>query len=883
VLSLLCCAQALTLWAQPPGSLDPGFDPGSGANSTVIGVHEQADGKVVLVGNFTLFNNQAVGRIVRLNADGSIDNSYASGGGFDGACLALRAQADGKLLVIGQFAAYDGNSLGARVIRLNTDGTLDTGFTPPGFGSNAISALDLLPDGRILLGMSAPWQHRVVRLMPDGSVDPTFSTLNAINGSVQRLSACSDGRVLIFGLFTSVQGQARPGLAVLLSDGSLDTAFDPGSGPSAPPGPSPVQSMVALPSGHALIGGALTSYDGNAVPSIARLLPNGALDPSFNPGTGFNGAVFGLVPAAGDRLWCLGDFTQFNGSAAPYLCRLNSDGSRDMGYDPPAGPNGFVSVARASSSGRLYIGGFFTSYASTPRNRIARVHDCIATAWFADVDEDGFGDADSTVMACEAPAGFVADDTDCDDSDALVGAPVLWYADADDDGFGDPGSSQLDCSQPIGFIANDDDCDDTDDAIGAPQTYYIDLDDDGWGDASVTTEACDQPSGFTDNAQDCDDSDPEVADATMYFPDLDDDGFGDPAGMVMSCAPIAGYVDDDSDCDDTDPDIGAPSMWSPDADGDGHGASTGIVGPLCTAPVGFAPPGDCDDAAPLIYPGAACNDGDPLSGNDHIATNGTCTCVGEQVKIPIRMALQGPFDDGTGLMRDDLRALGLVPTLEPYTALGYAPAAGSVAQGSTVPAVLLEATGENAVVDWVIAELRSASDAAQEVTTRYLLLQADGDVIDLDGHDPKFPKPIGSYHIAVLHRNHMGVVTSAPRAIGISAPANAIDFTQASVAVHAGTDARATVAGIRALRMGDVTFNDDVMYTGAGNDRDPILLLIGGAVPTNSVSGYHAQDTNMDGQVRYVGNGNDRDPILLTVGGTTPTNVRANVYLRTSP
>jgi len=838
VLGVLFCVQALLAWAQTPGTLDTGFDPGTGANSTVIGIHEQPDGKAVLVGNVTEFNSQPVGRIVRVNADGSIDHSYASGSGFNAACLALKAQADGKLLVIGQFATYDGVSLGARVVRLNTDGTLDTGFAPPAFGTNTIGAIDLLPDGRIMLGMSAPWPQRVVRLMPDGSVDPTFSTLNTINGNVQRLGAYSDGRVLISGLFTTVQGQARSGLALLQSDGSLDATFDPGTGASAPPGPSPVQSILTLPSGLALIGGALTSYNGSAVPRIARLLPSGALDPSFNPGTGFNGSIFGLTSAVSDRLWCMGDFTDFNGSAAPYLCRLNSDGSRDMSYAPAAGPNGFVSVIRTSSSGKHYIGGFFTTYAGTTRNRIARVHDCIATAWFADSDEDGFGDAGSSVSACEAPSGFVA---------------------------------------------NDDDCDDTDDAIGAPQTYFIDLDDDGWGDASVTTEACDQPSGFADNDLDCDDTDPDIADATMYFPDLDDDGFGNPAGMVMSCTPLAGFVEDDSDCDDSDPELGAPSMWSPDADGDGHGSTTGIVGPLCTAPTGFAPPGDCDDADPLNFPGAPCNDGDPLSGNDRITTNGTCICAGEQVKIPIRMALQGPLDAGTGLMRDDLRAFGLVPTVEPFTALGYAPAAGSVAQGSTTSAALLAVTGADAVVDWVVAELRSSSDAAQEITTRYLLLQADGDVVDLDGNEPKFPKPTGSYHIAVLHRNHMGVVTAAPRTIGISAIANAIDFTLAWLAVHGGADDRVTVGGVLALRMGDVSFNDVVQYTGAGNDRDPILLLIGGAVPTNTVSGYHAQDTNMDGQVRYVGNDNDRDPILLTVGGTTPTNVRANVYLRTSP
>ncbi|MFN3875393.1 MAG: hypothetical protein ACK4L7_05740, partial [Flavobacteriales bacterium] len=74
---------------------------------------------------------------------------------------------------------------------------------------------------------------------------------------------------------------------------------------------------------------------------------------------------------------------------------------------------------------------------------------------------------------------------------------------------------------------------------------------------------------------------------------------------------------------------------------------------------------------------------------------------------------------------------------------------------------------------------------------------------------------------------------------------------------------------------GDATFNGVLKYVGEGNDRDPILVRIGGTVPTAAVSGYHPEDVNIDGVVKYVGEGNDRDPILLNIGGSLPTNTRS--------
>jgi hypothetical protein len=73
-----------------------------------------------------------------------------------------------------------------------------------------------------------------------------------------------------------------------------------------------------------------------------------------------------------------------------------------------------------------------------------------------------------------------------------------------------------------------------------------------------------------------------------------------------------------------------------------------------------------------------------------------------------------------------------------------------------------------------------------------------------------------------------------------------------------------------------VNTDGTVRYTGASNDRDPVLSAIGGTVPTNTISGYRREDVNLDGVVRYTGSANDRDIILTTIGGTVPTNTRAS-------
>jgi len=247
------------------------------------------------------------------------------------------------------------------------------------------------------------------------------------------------------------------------------------------------------------------------------------------------------------------------------------------------------------------------------------------TTWYADGDNDTYGDPSVSDIDCDQPTGYVADNTDCDDTDRrqYPGAIELcngedddcdgdvdeddavdvatWYADGDSDTFGDPATTDIDCVQPSGYVADGTDCDDTDasqypgadeycngeddDCDGSideddsvdVSTWYADADMDSYGDAATSDIDCDQPTGYVADGTDCDDTDPaqypgadeycngedddcdgsidedgEVLDGDTYYADADGDEFGDPDNTIVACAEPAGYVDNAFDCDDSD-------------------------------------------------------------------------------------------------------------------------------------------------------------------------------------------------------------------------------------------------------------------------------------------------------------------------------------------
>jgi hypothetical protein len=261
----------------------------------------------------------------------------------------------------------------------------------------------------------------------------------------------------------------------------------------------------------------------------------------------------------------------------------------------------------------------------------------VQDAWYADADSDGFGDAAERLDDCDPPEGYVSDDTDCDDAEALAfpgnpevcdaidndcnglvddGVLTTFYADTDGDGYGDDGLPADACSLPSGHAAVGGDCDDADAAVSPDATevcdeidnncdgvvdedtaadassWYADADSDGYGDASVVTTACEAPSGTVSDATDCDDTEAAVnPGATEVCNTVDDD--------------CDGLVDDA----DSDLDTSTASEWYADTDVDGYGDAS-VATTACDAPSGtVADDTDCDDTEAAVNPGATevCN------------------------------------------------------------------------------------------------------------------------------------------------------------------------------------------------------------------------------------------------------------------------------------
>ena len=257
-------------------------------------------------------------------------------------------------------------------------------------------------------------------------------------------------------------------------------------------------------------------------------------------------------------------------------------------------------------------------------------------------------------------------------------------------------------------------------------------------------------------------------------------------------------------------------------------------------------------------------------GNNVLTTiTGPCLLTPNTVTVSPKIWLAGPYNTTTHLMNDQLRTALLIPMTEPYTALGFSHVGGGGAEQTN--SSVLAVTGNNAIVDWVMVEVRSTTAPFAVVATASALLQRDGDVVNKNGTSAvQLQVPNGNYNISIRHRNHLGVMTLDP--VALSATTTVVDLRTTGTSTW-GTNARMTKDGRSMLWSGNSVKDGMLKYTGTNNDRDPILGIIGGTVPTNTIAGYYLEDTDMSGVVKYTGAPNDRDLILENIGGVVPTSV----------
>jgi len=370
------------LYAQTPGSVDTSFDTGTGFNNGVWTFALQPDGKILAGGYFTEYNGTTQNHITRLNTDGTLDTSFDTffevGSGGSSPIRAIASQPDGKILVGGEFGQYNG-VIQNRLVRLNSDGSWDTSFdTGTGFsglfGGGSVRTIVLPPDGKILAGgdftgYKGITQNRIVRLNSNGNLDTSFTVGTGFDSSVETIILQSDGKILVAGSFTEYNGTARNRIARLNSNGSLDTSFTIGTGFN-----NGVQTIALQSDGKILVGGNFTEYNGTTQNYIARLNANGSLDNSFTIGTGFNSQVYSIAIQSDGKILAGGLFTNYNGTIRNFIIRLNTDGSLDNSFIIGGGFSSFLFSVALQSDGKILAGGGALSYNGVSINRIARLH-----------------------------------------------------------------------------------------------------------------------------------------------------------------------------------------------------------------------------------------------------------------------------------------------------------------------------------------------------------------------------------------------------------------------------------------------------------------------------------------------------------------------------
>ena len=258
-------------------------------STTPFAVVVQADGKVLIGGqSVTTINCDPEGGgqiarhfLARFNADASLDPSFepAIGGPSDFETVsALAVQPDGKVIVGGTFFSIKGTN-GHGIARLNANGTLDNSFNP-GTGAIWVQSVALQSDGKVLIGgyfgtVNGTNRNGIARLSADGSLDSSFNPGGGAYG-ISSVALQPDGKVLIGGSFTSFNGTNRNGIARLNANGSLDSSFNPGTGANGA-----VSSIALQSDGNLLISGDFTTVNGVVRPYVARLYGD-SVTPSLN-------------------------------------------------------------------------------------------------------------------------------------------------------------------------------------------------------------------------------------------------------------------------------------------------------------------------------------------------------------------------------------------------------------------------------------------------------------------------------------------------------------------------------------------------------------------------------------------------------------------------
>lgn len=328
-------------------------------NSTVRQIDVQKSGKIILTGEFNVFNGGLANRIVRLQKSGLMDSSFQSGFGASGPIRATTMYSNDDLIIGGLFSSYNG-VLRGNIARVNVNGILDTAFAKGVGANNEITAAYLQRDGKILIaGFFSKYNNVNVngfaRLDSVGNIDTTFKKGTGPNSSPFDFAQQSSNKLILVGSFLNYNGVPRSKIVRVNLDGSLDTTFKNNSISSS------IQKVYILSNDDIIITGGFTNIDGVTKTGIAKLSKDGKLDTAFK--AYILGTVRAIYQQRDGKIIVAGDFTNVNGVLVQRLVRLNLNGTLDQ--SSYAGLNGSV-YDIAERDKNIYLVGAFTLTTQVP-------------------------------------------------------------------------------------------------------------------------------------------------------------------------------------------------------------------------------------------------------------------------------------------------------------------------------------------------------------------------------------------------------------------------------------------------------------------------------------------------------------------------------------
>lgn len=367
----------------------PGFSFGTNIaliDSSVL----QPDGKILATGLLYKYNGVTVGNLVRINANGTIDTNFQSnlGTGFDRRTCDVALQNDGKILVsvwAGLPTTFNGVP-SKKLIRLNSDGTIDNSFNVSSLTTSSTNyqRILVLPDGKIIVNYP---NNKISRLNSDGTTDSTFApktfSFGTSDAEISNIKLDSNNKIVITGLFTSYQSTPANGVIRLNYDGSIDNSFNNGGSGLIIGGSGHILRHCSLhiqSDNKIILAGYLQTYNGIAIPNVIRLNNDGSLDSTFNFVNQSNYDIVCLEGLSNGKFYIGGRWNN-GATSATFIKRINNDGTYDTTLDIPTtlfnynNGNGLFNIRVQPDGNIITLGDFNAGTTSMSRKDILRIID----------------------------------------------------------------------------------------------------------------------------------------------------------------------------------------------------------------------------------------------------------------------------------------------------------------------------------------------------------------------------------------------------------------------------------------------------------------------------------------------------------------------------